>query len=127
MLIDLDRFKLVNDQFGHAAGDEVLFDTAQIIKKVIGKSNVVGRFGGEEFFVILPGYDLAQAQMKSQQLLTAFREHGHGQGANTYQITASIGVVERHPDETNFSNTLRRADIAMYDAKKLGRDQAIAI
>lgn len=127
MLIDLDKFKLINDQFGHAAGDEVLFETAQIIRKVIGKSNVVGRFGGEEFFVILPGYDLPQAQMKSQQLLAAFREHGHGRGANTYQITASIGVVERKSDETSFSNTLRRADLAMYDAKNSGRDQAIAI
>ncbi|VAW48235.1 hypothetical protein MNBD_GAMMA02-378, partial [hydrothermal vent metagenome] len=53
--------------------------------------------------------------------------HGHGRGTNTYQITASIGVVERKSDETSFSNTLRRADLAMYAAKNSGRDQAIAI
>ncbi len=127
MLVDLDKFKRVNDQFGHAAGDEVLCKTAQIIRKVIGKNNVVGRFGGEEFFVILPGYDLKQARVKAQQLLTAFREYDHGQDANTYQITASIGVVERQPNEISFSNTLKRADSAMYDAKKSGRNQAIVI
>ncbi len=127
MLIDLDRFKHINDQFGHAEGDKVLSRAARIIRNVIGKNNVVGRFGGEEFFVILPGYNLKQAQIKSQQLLKAFRAYKHGQGTTTYQITASIGVVERIANETSFSNTLRRADSAMYQAKNSGRDQSIAI
>ncbi len=127
MLIDLDKFKDINDQHGHAEGDKVLRKAAQIIRQVIGKNNVVGRFGGEEFFVILPGYDLKQAQVKSQQLLRAFRNHKHGQGTTTYQITASIGVVERTANESSFSNTLRRADSAMYQAKNSGRDQAIVI
>ncbi len=127
MLVDLDKFKQINDQFGHAAGDEALYTTAQIIRKVIGKNNLVGRFGGEEFFVILPGHNLSQAEEKSEQLLTAFRTHGHGPGDETYQITASIGVAERKFDENSFAETLKRADAAMYDAKNSGRDQAIAI
>ena len=127
MLIDLDRFKQINDQFGHAAGDKVLYKTAQVIRKVIGKNNIVGRFGGEEFFVLLPGYNLNQAQLKSQQLLTAFRENGHGLGGNTCLITASIGVAERKQEENSFSQTLRRADAAMYEAKNSGRNQAIAV
>jgi|GEM_PF-5498324 len=125
MLIDLDKFKSVNDQFGHAEGDDVLYNSAQIIKDVIGENNMVGRFGGEEFFVILPDYNLEQAAKKSQQLLTAFRQHNHGQDINPYQITASIGVVEKKPEETSFSTTLKRADSAMYEAKNSGRDQAI--
>ena len=127
MLVDLDKFKQINDQFGHAAGDEALYTTAQIIRKVIGKNNLVGRFGGEEFFVILPGHNLSQAEEKSEQLLTAFRTHGHGPGDDTYQITASIGVAERKSDENSFATTLKRADAAMYKAKNAGRNQAITV
>lgn len=125
LLIDLDKFKQINDRYGHDAGDQALYTTARIIRKVIDKNHLVGRFGGEEFLVLLPGYNLKQAEIKSEQLLTAFRQNAHSQDNHSYIITASIGVSERVDEEFNFATTLKRADQALYQAKNSGRNRVI--
>lgn len=127
MLIDLDKFKSINDQYGHAAGDQVLIDTAQIIKKTIGPNDLVGRFGGEEFFVLLPKTTLSQAQNLAEVILQDIENYNHIYGSHTFKTTVSIGVAQRNINEDSFSTTLKRADLAMYDAKNNGRNQAIAV
>lgn len=127
MLIDLDKFKSINDQYGHAAGDQVLIDTAKIIRKMLGPNDLVGRFGGEEFFVLLPQSTLAQAQNLAQSILKKVETHQHIYGNNSFKTTVSIGVAQRNISEESFSQTLKRADLAMYDAKNNGRNQAIAV
>ncbi|MCX7554036.1 GGDEF domain-containing protein [Marinicella sp. S1101] len=127
MLIDLDKFKSINDQYGHAAGDQVLIDTAQLIRSLLAAEDLVGRFGGEEFFVLLPNSDLKQARQLAERMLLAIQKHEHSYGKKTFHTTASIGVAQRKINESSFSATLKRADLAMYDAKNNGRNQAIAV
>lgn len=127
MLVDLDKFKQINDEYGHAAGDQVLIDTAHLIRGILGPFDLVGRFGGEEFFVLLPNSNLEQAQRLAQQMLKQIQSHTHRYGNHEFQITASIGVAQKQNNEDSFSATLKRADTAMYDAKKTGRNKAIAV
>ncbi len=127
MLIDLDKFKNINDEFGHAAGDQVLIDIATLIKNCLGPKDLVGRFGGEEFFVLLPESSIDAAEVLAQNLLNDIQNMEHIYGQYKFYTTVSIGVAERKTDEECFTQTLKRADLAMYDAKSRGRNRAIAV
>jgi diguanylate cyclase (GGDEF)-like protein/PAS domain S-box-containing protein len=122
LFVDLDRFKVVNDSLGHAAGDALLRDVVQRLDGVLRRDDLLVRFGGDEFCVVLAlGTTGEQAQAVAARLCEAVRPSFQVAGAELY-VTASIGitcgVAGEEPDEV-----LRRADVAMYQAKASGRDR----
>ncbi len=118
ILVDLDHFKEVNDRFGHAVGDAVLKDFAKIARISIRDTDILGRWGGEEFIAILPMSGLADAAAIAERLRTRVRAHAFAGGV---RITASIGVAACLTSDT-WAEWLQRADTALYRAKAEGRD-----
>ena len=118
MMIDLDYFKQVNDQFGHIVGDSLLVEFAQLLQENVRRSDYVGRFGGEEFCVVMPNTQLTQAQTVAESLLAIIHHH---QFRHVERITASFGVAQMLPAES-FEGVLSRADQALYLAKSDGRN-----
>ncbi|MFB9982153.1 GGDEF domain-containing protein [Mesorhizobium kowhaii] len=121
VLADLDHFKALNDVHGHAAGDRVIADFAAKLRLGAGSRGVAGRIGGEEFAVLLPLSDLAAARLFAEAVRTLYSAgHVDGLPAGT-KVTASFGVAARSGDEA-LEPLMRRADDALYKAKKNGRD-----
>lgn len=122
--IDLDRFKAVNDNFGHAIGDQALRLFADVARKTLRPNDLVGRLGGEEFAVILPGSDLAAALAMAERLRRAFAEAAAIVDGRELNATFSAGIAgtEGRP-ELALSDLLQRADTALYNAKRNGRDR----
>lgn len=119
ILIDLDDFKNVNDNYGHIKGDEVLIKTAKLLKINVRDSDTVGRWGGEEFLVILPKSSEEEAVLVADKLRKAIEKKVFCPECN---ITASLGVAELKPDMT-ITNLLTLADKSLYKAKKLGKNR----
>ncbi len=120
--IDLDRFKSINDSFGHDAGDQCLRSLADIIKTALRRSDLLIRWGGEEFVVILPDTPLSNVST----FLARLRDSGLGQRPDGMPLTASIGIANSHEDNVSHWETLiQRADQRMYAAKEQGRNRAI--
>lgn len=122
MYFDLDKFKAVNDNFGHAAGDLLLIQVAQRVKECIRESDTAGRVGGDEFVVLLrPVLSGSGALLVAEKILHALRQPFTLEG-HSVSISSSIGVA-LYPDHGASENTLiKSADAAMYAAKSLGRD-----
>ncbi|MEO7262946.1 MAG: sensor domain-containing diguanylate cyclase [Jatrophihabitantaceae bacterium] len=121
VMFDLDRFKQVNDSFGHAAGDEVLRSVASVLRDTVRDTDICARVGGEEFVVLLPDASLRDAGLVAERLRARLRAHDIA--AIGSSVTASFGVAELQPADATAENLLHRADQAMYRAKALGRDQ----
>ncbi len=124
MLIDLDHFKAINDQYGHPAGDAVLRLFADVVNSVTRRSDIVGRLGGEEFALLLPSTDAAEAMEFSERLHAAIEKavlkHDHA----LIHYTASIGLASSRSDaDDDIDELLARADLALYQAKRNGRNQ----
>jgi diguanylate cyclase (GGDEF)-like protein len=121
MFIDLDRFKLVNDSLGHAAGDALLVSVARRLRQVLPPSQVLARLGGDEFVVLLEGPDADEAHAMAERVLAGLREplDVHGR---TILTSASIGLAPVTLG-TTVETLLRDADVALYRAKDAGRDQ----
>ena len=122
LFIDLDRFKVVNDSFGHAAGDMLLKDMAQRLKSQLRSSDVVARLGGDEFVVLLEGVETgSQASIIARKLLSSVLRPmtilGH-----ECRVTTSIGIAMYPTDGTDEPTLMKNADIAMYFAKKEGKN-----
>lgn len=121
-MIDIDHFKRINDSYGHTVGDQVLFQLANILQESVRDPDTVGRYGGEEFLVVLPSTRLREAAEQAARLCKRIREADINIG-EIIQLTVSIGVAEyRHSQET-WQKFLSRADLALYDAKNAGRDR----
>lgn len=118
-IMDLDHFKAVNDRFGHLVGDEVLKDFTSVVKGRIRDVDILARWGGEEFVLLLPGTDLAGAELLTGRLREAVAEHKFP-GAG--QVTVSIGVAQ-HQHEEQADPLMSRADVALYRAKSAGRNR----
>jgi len=123
LMIDIDHFKRINDTYGHAAGDAVLVDFAAATRSMLREIDTIGRLGGEEFGVILPNSDAANAETVAQRIRHAIEARPIVAGNTQLRITISIGVTlitgtEREPDAP-----LTRADRALYAAKEGGRNQ----
>ncbi len=122
LMIDLDRFKLVNDTFGHLVGDNVLKQTAQILKNSVRATDRVYRWGGEEFIIITPETSNSQATLVAEKICQNFRDAHFDVIGN---ITVSIGLASYDSDDFN-EDWIKRADLALYQAKQTGRDKWVA-
>jgi diguanylate cyclase (GGDEF)-like protein len=125
LLIDLDRFKEVNDTFGHPAGDQALKSVAKIISELTRRSDIACRFGGEEFMVILPEIAKADAQLRAEQLRQKIEALKLPAGEKTIQLTASIGVAMYPLHGETSDEMLSVVDTALYRAKETGRNRVI--
>jgi diguanylate cyclase (GGDEF)-like protein/PAS domain S-box-containing protein len=123
LMLDLDRFKRINDAYGHAVGDAVLKHVAQLMRKTFRKIDMAARVGGEEFAVILPGSDLAAAQASAERLREFVAKTPLVQDGKTISVTISIGAAAMVPSDSEADQTLIRADEALYRAKENGRNQ----
>ena len=119
---DLDHFKAINDTYGHDMGDRVIALFADILRKVAADRMTVARMGGEEFSIFLPGSNAAGARLFAEGVRTAFAGSPIPGMPDWKHCTASFGVAEWHPDES-LSDLRRRADTALYAAKRAGRDR----
>jgi diguanylate cyclase (GGDEF)-like protein len=120
LMLDLDRFKSYNDDYGHLAGDQVLRITGQLLRASLRPSDRAARYGGEEFVLLLPEADAAGAREAAERLLHAFRDFAWPQRA----VTVSIGVAQAAWGDTA-ADLIQRADKALYAAKNAGRNQAV--
>lgn len=118
MVMDLDHFKQINDRFGHPAGDQVLVDFVSLVKRCTRSSDMLYRFGGEEFLLLLPDTDQQGLQQAAQNLQRRVRQQLVGPGGT---VTVSIGGALLRIDE-HWNSWLQRADKCLYQAKGSGRD-----
>jgi len=125
LFIDLDRFKEINDSLGHDAGDEVLTQVSARLRATLGPTATIGRFGGDEFVVLLPDTSVdGAAEAWGRRLLSVLSKPTTVKGVETF-LAASIGVSQSEPDSTA-GGLLREADVAMYAAKDQGRNRVAA-
>jgi diguanylate cyclase (GGDEF)-like protein/PAS domain S-box-containing protein len=126
LMLDLDHFKKFNDTYGHDAGDSVLRDVASFLLKSVRAEDIVCRFGGEEFVVILPAASLQTTQARAERIRARLREltvlH---QGQSLGMVTVSVGVAELPQHGTSPKVLLEAADAALYQAKRKGRDRVV--
>jgi diguanylate cyclase (GGDEF)-like protein len=123
LLIDVDHFKRVNDSHGHLIGDEVLRALAAELRQQVRESDIVGRFGGEEFTVLLPRTDAADAHGIAERLRASARRMSVAAADARIQVTVSIGVALLGQHGRDLFELLAAADVALYKAKDAGRDQ----
>jgi diguanylate cyclase (GGDEF)-like protein len=117
LFFDLNGLKIINDTYGHAAGDAVLMHTADVFQENIRGSDVLGRLGGDEFAIILSHATEEQARQKAEQLLAALADSAINYEGHQLKMTSAVGVYTFGPDETP-SMVLERADRAMYENKR---------
>lgn len=124
LLVDVDYFKRVNDRYGHDVGDKVLVGVAETLRDTLREVDVVARFGGEEFVVMLPSTGLRAAQQAACRVCNAIREQVFAYAQkHPVRVTVSIGVTAYQDSSTSLDLLLKRADTAMYAAKHKGRDR----
>jgi len=123
--LDIDLFKRINDVHGHEAGDRVLVAVAATLTSAVRDPADVIRMGGEEFLVLLPGIGGASARARLEAMRNQVSEAGAGLGIEGLVVTASIGLATLASDDTDAASLLRRADEAMYRAKRAGRDRVV--
>ena len=128
LILDIDRFKSINDTYGHDAGDEVLKAFAERIRLHTRGIDVVARFGGEEVVIVMPGASLADAQAAGERIRerVEFAPFAIHRGARAIPVTVSVGVAVRHTQDASASEMLKRADEALYRAKAEGRNRVVA-
>lgn len=114
ILLDVDHFKAVNDAHGHNVGDQVLASTARLLQEAARSADAVGRWGGEEFLMLLPSTGAAEALVLGERLRLGMEEHDFGLPT---PLTVSMGVAQYDPEES-VDELVRRADIALYEAKR---------
>jgi diguanylate cyclase (GGDEF)-like protein len=124
MMLDIDHFKDVNDRYGHASGDDVIRVVANRVSRVIGAGDIVGRYGGEEFALVVqaPGDNAAEL---AERLRRVISETPIATASGPVPITASVGVAEMAGRDADLGRLLQRTDAALYEAKRAGRDRII--
>lgn len=125
LMLDIDHFKAINDTHGHSAGDAVLRGFAGICRDVLGVDAIVGRLGGEEFGVLLPDTTLGAARSLAERLREATASARTASGEAHIAITISVGVARVLPQERDLDQSLARADLALYAAKRGGRNRVM--
>jgi diguanylate cyclase (GGDEF)-like protein len=126
ILCDLDHFKSINDRYGHATGDFVLKRTVSACKVLLEKNDVIGRFGGEEFAVLLPACDAENARRRAEQLRLAIAGITAYHGTTRATVSASFGIATTSGSGYDLGQLLAHADAALYEAKRQGRNCVVA-
>ncbi len=127
LMVDIDLFKPINDQYGHAIGDEVLIAVARRLNRCLSDRDLLARYGGEEFAILLPDTTLAQAQRIAERLRESVRAAPIKTSAGALRVTISLGVTQRNEVKNTLAQILDRADQGMLAAKRYGRDQVMAV
>lgn len=127
VLADLDHFKGINDTYGHQAGDAALVESAQRMMGSARTYDTVGRYGGEEFLIVLPGTDEAGARMQAERMCNAFRSGPLEFKESTIRLSCSFGCTSAYGSKVTAEDLIRTADEALYMAKRAGRDQAVSL
>ena len=125
-MIDVDYFKKVNDQYGHLTGDQILRGVASLIREHVRGIDIVGRYGGEEFCVVLPDTDCGGAQYVAERIRTAIEKTPLKAYDNIIKVTVSIGSSTFPDDGQSLAELGDKADWALYRAKKMGRNRICA-
>jgi diguanylate cyclase (GGDEF)-like protein len=127
VFVDLDRFKRVNDTYGHPVGDSVLVETARLFLAAVRDSDHVARYGGEEFVIVLPGIAMEGAKLVCERILAALRGARHHVSGGSIRVTASLGLAT-HDGTAPFhsvADMIEAADRCVYAAKRTGRDRLV--
>lgn len=124
-IVDVDHFKRVNDEGGHAEGDRVLISIVEYLTDTLRAGDLLGRWGGEEFVILMPNTDLAGACITAERCRVAVEAHV-STGAVPRPVTVSIGVASLQADDTNLSQLMSRADVALYAGKAMGRNRVVS-
>jgi diguanylate cyclase (GGDEF)-like protein len=123
VVLDLDFFKLLNDRYGHAGGDSVLCEFSVFLRSMIRETDVAGRFGGEEFVLILPGLGPITALATVERLRSAVAAHSFALGSRSTRVTASFGIsISAGRENLTWQILQHEADLALYAAKRAGRN-----
>jgi diguanylate cyclase (GGDEF)-like protein len=124
LVVDLDRFKSINDRHGHAAGDAVLVAVARVLLAALRPSDILARYGGEEFCVLLRDTGEAEARLVGERLRAALRAMSVGHGGDSIRVSASFGGAVLDPSRgEKWDGLFARADAALFHAKQAGRDR----
>jgi diguanylate cyclase (GGDEF)-like protein len=126
-VVDLDYFKRINDQYGHDVGDQVLKQVAQLFIDTLRHSDIAGRFGGEEFILLLPDTGIESALLVVERLRTRLQEEVVESEDEKVSITATFAVTEVSNDDAAIEDVIRRADKGLYEGKAAGRNRVMAV
>ncbi len=124
VLADIDEFKRVNDEFGHECGDHVLVSLARLVRSMLRAQDIVGRWGGEEFILILPNTDQEGAARLTERIRAAIEKHVFLSTGGQVQVTMTFGISSVG-DRTTFQESLRKADRALYEGKLSGKNRIV--
>ncbi|MEM5421624.1 MULTISPECIES: sensor domain-containing diguanylate cyclase [Paraburkholderia] len=127
LLFDLDHFKRINDEFGHVAGDTVLRSMAQRVSGVVRKQDVFGRFGGEEFALLLPCTPLDDALYVAEKIRRTIADEPIEVQGVIVPVTASVGAATARTGAPDYEGMINEADAALYTAKRQGRNRSVAL
>jgi diguanylate cyclase (GGDEF)-like protein len=127
LLFDLDHFKKINDEFGHVAGDTVLRTMAQRVAGVVRKEDIFGRFGGEEFALLLPCTPLDDALHVAEKIRHTIGDTPVDVQGDVVAVTASVGAASARPGSNDYEVMINEADAALYSAKRQGRNRSVVL
>jgi diguanylate cyclase (GGDEF)-like protein len=125
LMIDLDHFKAINDRWGHPVGDQVLRHFSSLLRRILRKSDVGGRLGGEEFALLLPDTDIEQASAIARRVQQHIAAEPLMHQETVIPLTLSIVITLMRGTDTTISAPLARSDEALYTAKKSGRNRIV--
>ena len=124
IMVDVDHFKRINDTFGHKSGDAALCEVARRLKQAVRLYDAIGRYGGEEFLIVLPGCDVTATAHQAERMRTSILAEGVNLGPRTLGLTISLGVASSGPgQEIDGESLVHAADTALYRAKHAGRNR----
>jgi diguanylate cyclase (GGDEF)-like protein len=123
LMLDIDHFKQLNDNYGHLTGDQVLQQVAECAKRSIREVDLIGRYGGEEFLIFLPETDLVTAQRVAERLRSSIEKMPMKLSDQELHVTVSIGVSRKDENTLELETLIARADQALYVAKHRGRNR----
>jgi len=126
IMVDIDKFKSINDTYGHHVGDEVICEVAHRLGSWLRTGDIVCRYGGEEFAILLPDADPGIAEAVAQRICTGIAAEPVSTQAGPLPVTVSAGVADAIADGATMQSMLSRADAALYRAKRAGRNRVIS-